>query len=97
MENKPPKITTIDFPDGQFNYVYCVIAMMDEDIMTSTFEAFIGIGIDINIDTCSNQYLKFDESNVFCYAVDIDEFFDWYNNGGWDFKILDYELEVNNV
>ena len=97
MENKKPRITTVEFPDGTFDYIYCVIAMMDEDIVTSTFEAFIGLGIDINIETCSDKYRMFDETRVFSYAADLEEFFQWYNDGGWDFKILDYEKDEDDL
>lgn len=97
MANKPPYIISIKFEDGTFDYIWCLIAMLDGDMITNQFEAYIAIGVDINIDTCSKEYLSFDESRVFCYAQDLDEFFSWYDNGGWDFKILDYEsLEENS-
>lgn len=97
MENSKPKITTIKFPDGEFHYIWCVIALKDEDIVTSTFEAFIGIGVDVTIGECSDEYLRFDETRVFCYAADLDEFYGWHIDGGWDFRILDYEKEESNV
>lgn len=92
-----PLITTIEFPDGKFDYVWCVIAMKDGDIVTSTFEAFVGLGIDINLTECSKEYLAFDETRVFSYAQDLDELFEWHTKGGWDFRILDYEKEVGYV
>ena len=92
-----PLITTIKFPDGEFDYIWCVIAMKDGDIVTSTFEAFVGIGVDINVTECSPEYLRFDETRVFNYAQDLDEFFTWHIDGGWDFRILDYEKEVGYV
>lgn len=98
MGSQKPKITTIEFPDGTFDYIWCVVGRTeDDDIVTTTFEVFIGIGVDINVAECSKEYLAFDETRVFSYAQDLDEFFDWYNNGGWDFKILDYEKEESDV
>lgn len=98
MSNGKPVITKVNFPvEGTLDYIFCVIAMTDDDVITSTFEAFIGVGININISDCSDSYRKFDETRVFNYAQDLDEFFDWYNNGGWDFKILDYEKEYENA
>jgi hypothetical protein len=94
MSSQKPRITTIEFPDGVFDYIWCLIGMQDEGIVVSTYEAFVGIGVKVNVIDCSPEYLKFDETRVFNYAQDLDEFFDWYNNGGWDFKILDYEKDV---
>lgn len=92
-----PLITTFEFPDGKFDYIWCVVAMKDEEVVTATFEAFVGIGIDITIGECSQEYLRFDETRVFSYAQDLDEFFEWHTKGGWDFRILDYEKEVDYV
>ena len=92
-----PLITTIKFPDGEFDYIWCVVAMKDEEVVTATFEAFVGIGIDINLTECSKEYLAFDETRVFNYAEDLNEFFGWHTDGGWDFRILDYEKEVEYV
>lgn len=92
-----PLITTLEFPDGKFDYIWCVVAMKDGDIVTATFEAFVGLGVDINLTECSEKYLSFDETKVFNYAQDLEEFFGWHTDGGWDFRILDYEKEVDYV
>ena len=93
--NGKPKITQITFDEGVFDLVWCVIGQTDYEQIISTFEAFIcvsnpGVNFDDNI---SEKLRKFDETRIYAYADDINEFEDWVTNGGWDFKILDYEKE----
>jgi hypothetical protein len=96
-----PFIRQFIFPEGTFDFVNCEIAMFQEDDngqreITSTFHSFIAIGmpgIDMSGDT-SKELKYFDESKVFAYAQDLNEFKVWIEEGGWDFIILDYEKEL---
>jgi hypothetical protein len=90
---KDVAITKVSFPEGDFEYVWCLVAMEDECL---SFEAFIGVGIDIdNWDSVSQKCRSFDEK-VLAYARDWDEFESLVLNGGHDFNILDYERISND-
>lgn len=91
-----PLIVPIDFPDGKFNFIWCLIGMVEnpEDEPSATFEAYVGIGDQIeDWESVSAQLRLFDETKVFYYAQDLDDFFGIVKDGGGDFKILDYEKE----
>lgn len=98
-----PYIRKIKFPEGEFDFVSCQIALFDETsggekILTSTFWSYIAVGmpgID-SLDSCSKELQYFDNTKIFAYAQDIQEFNDWVNNDGWDFIILDYEKEFDD-
>lgn len=79
-------LTKIKLPEGAFDFAWCLIRTEDDVI----FESFIGIGVDLDFDSCSAQAKAFDNS-VYAYAADMNEFWDWVRDGGWDFTILDYE------
>lgn len=91
-----PKITKVVFDEGVFDLVWCVIAQTDYGQILSTFEAFICVnnpGVNFD-DSVSEELRKFDETKIYSYAEDMAEFENWINDGGWDFKILDYEKEL---
>lgn len=90
---KDVEITRVSFPEGDFEYVWCLLSMGDESL---SFEAFIGVGISIdNWESASAKCRSFDE-NVLSYAKDWDEFESMVLNGGHDFSILDYERVSND-
>ena len=95
--NGKPKITKVAFDEGVFDLVWCVIAQTDYDQILSTFESFICVNNpSVNFaDPVSEELRRFDEANIYSYAEDMAEFESWVNDGGWDFKILDYEKEDN--
>lgn len=96
-----PFIRQIKFPEGTFDFINCEIAMFDEDEngqrdIKSTFMAYIAIGmpsIDM-VDKPSKELKYFDENKIFAYAQTLDEFMEWFKDGGWDFTILDYEKDM---
>lgn len=95
-----PFIRKIKFPEGTFDFINCEIALFEEDSngqrdITMTFSAYIAIGmpsIDM-ADNVSKELKYFDENKIFAYAQTLDEFREWFENGGWDYIILDYEKE----
>jgi hypothetical protein len=95
--NGKPKITQIIFDEGVFDLIWCVIAQTDYEDIVATFECFICINNPwVNFaDNVSEKLRKFDETSIYAYAEGIEEFESWFVNGGWDFKILDYEKEEN--
>jgi hypothetical protein len=94
MEN--PQITTLDFPEGKFDLIWCLIGQTDGEEIISTFEAFIAVNFpDVNFDSkVSDELRRFDETRIYAYAHGLSEFENLIENGGWDFKILDYERSL---
>jgi len=94
-----PLVVPIEFPDGKFNFIWCLIGMIDEpdEEPETTFEAYVGLGAEIeDWDKVSPQLRLFDETKVFYYAQDLEDFFHIFENDGGDFKILDYEKDDGN-
>lgn len=90
-----PEITVLNFPEGKFELVWCLIAQTDGDEIISTFESFIAVDypeVDFAGEV-SERLRLFDENRVFAYVWGLEQFEDIVLNGGWDFKILDYEKE----
>lgn len=88
------EITKVSFPEGEFDFVWCLISYDEESI---SFESFIGVDVSIpNATTASQEFQIFDQK-VLSYANDWDEFEEWVKDGGFDFKILDYERKSLNV
>jgi hypothetical protein len=83
-------VTTIEFPEGKNDYVWCLIKT-DDNI---TFETWIGIGCDIDFanESLSKELRTFD-NKVYFYAEDLDEFYRLVQDGYTDFSILDYDKE----
>jgi len=85
------EITKVSFPEGDFDYVWCLVMMEDESL---SFETFIGVGIDVgDWISVSEECRSFDEK-VIAYAQDWDEFEGWVKNGAHDFTIVDYEKKA---
>lgn len=85
------EITKVSFPEGEYDFVWCLVMMEDESL---SFETFIGVGIDVgDWISVSEECRSFDEK-VIAYAQDWDEFEGWVKNGAYDFTIVDYEKKA---
>lgn len=92
-----PDIVTVKFPEGDFDFIWCEVCVMENREPAYSYEAFVGLGVNIeDITKVSDELAIFDAHKVFTYVPTLQDFF-YRHFCDDDFIINSYERDERDI